>query len=63
MNGIENKRYQTTIKEVRLQPIVDEFKAFLENEKVSESTLKNYISDIRQFVNWLEKNPTYAQSN
>lgn len=36
--------------------VVDDFKAFLEAEKVSSSTLKNYLSDVRQFMQWLEKN-------
>lgn len=62
MDGIENKKLQSITKEVRLSPIVDEFKAFLAKEAISESTQKNYISDVRQFIKWLEKNPTYAQS-
>jgi site-specific recombinase XerD len=37
-------------------PSVSEFKAFLEAEKISKNTIKNYLSDIRQFLNWLESN-------
>lgn len=62
MTGIENKRNQSINKEISLKPIVDDFKAFLEAEKVSSSTLKNYMSDINQFMDWLAKNPTYATS-
>lgn len=62
MEGIENRKYQTSKKEVSMQPIVDQFKAYLISEKVSASTVKNYVSDVRQFVNWLEKNPTYVQT-
>ncbi len=36
--------------------IVDDFKVFLEAEKVSSSTLKNYVSDVRQFLSWLDEN-------
>lgn len=36
-------------------PVIDDFKAFLEAEKVSPNTVKNYVSDARQFLNWLEK--------
>lgn len=36
--------------------IVNDFKAFLEAEKVSSSTLKNYLSDVRQFLVWLDAN-------
>ncbi len=36
--------------------IVDDFKAFLEAEKVSSSTLKNYLSDVKQFLAWMDEN-------
>lgn len=62
--GIENiSLFKNTSKpavapkvEVKQNDIVDDFKAYLEAEKVSASTLKNYLSDVRQFVIWLEKN-------
>ncbi len=41
------------------QPLIDNFEDFLKAEKVSKNTIKNYLSDIRQFINWLED--THAQ--
>lgn len=38
-----------------------EFKSYLEAEKVSNNTIKNYLSDIRQFMDWLDKN--HAQTS
>lgn len=36
------------------QEILREFKKALEEEKVAESTVKNYLADVRQFINWVE---------
>lgn len=60
--GIQNIKHQSITKDISLMPIVLEFKAFLESEKVSPATIKNYTSDVKQFIAWLEKNPTYAQT-
>ena len=38
-----------------LEKILQEFKAFLKKEKVSPLTRKNYMSDLRHFLVWLEK--------
>lgn len=32
--------------------IVERFKAALEKEKVSDNTIKNYLSDVRSFLTW-----------
>jgi site-specific recombinase XerD len=37
-----------------IEPIIENFRSYLMNEKVSQNTLKNYISDVRQFLIWLE---------
>jgi len=39
-----------------LASLVDDFSSHLESENVSKNTIKNYQSDIRQFLSWLEKN-------
>ncbi len=36
--------------------IIGEFEKHLATEKASESTIKNYLSDIRHFLTWLETN-------
>lgn len=55
MSGIENVGIGTKEK-LNSDPIVNDFRAFLEAEKVSSSTIKNYLSDIKQFLAWLETN-------
>lgn len=51
--GVENL---TTLKvtKITLSPIINEFQAYLEAKKMSKNTLKNYLSDVRQFLSWLE---------
>lgn len=60
MDGIQNMSSEThEIKEslnLSEHPSVSEFESFLEAEKISRNTIKNYLSDIRQFLNWLENN-------
>jgi site-specific recombinase XerD len=39
-----------------VHPLLANFKAHLESQKVSPNTIKNYLSDIKQFITWLEAN-------
>lgn len=39
-----------------LHPLVSEFEKHLASEKVSRNTIKGYLSDVRQFLLWLEQN-------
>ena len=61
MTTIENI---TTAKQPRskVEPVVNEFRAYLEAEKISPNTVKNYLSDIRQFLTWLESNQQIDRS-
>ena len=43
------------------QPILGKFRSYLEKEKVSASTVKNYLSDTRQFLQWFEKQQSISQ--
>jgi site-specific recombinase XerD len=61
MQGIENIG-KGTVKKKDTSPIIDDFKAYLEAEKISQNTIKNYLSDIKQFMSWLETN-NQAQSS
>lgn len=36
------------------EQILEEFKNHLEKEKISRITIKNYLSDLRHFLTWLE---------
>jgi site-specific recombinase XerD len=37
-----------------VNPIVNDFQIYLEAQKISKNTIKNYISDIHQFLRWVE---------
>ncbi len=55
MQGIENTSGGSSQKPA-FHTTLASFKAHLESEKVSQNTVKNYVSDVRQFLAWLEKN-------
>ena len=42
-------------KKSRSSDLISNFEAHLTTEKVSRNTIKGYLSDTRQFLNWLEK--------
>ena len=43
-------------KEEGLYPVLNEFKEHLSTNKFSDNTIKNYLSDIKQFLSWVEEN-------
>jgi site-specific recombinase XerD len=53
--GIENVS-TNSVKKAIVNPVSDNFREYLVNEKVSPNTIKNYLSDIRHFLTWLESN-------
>jgi site-specific recombinase XerD len=53
MKGIENISGSKKPKSM-VSPIINDFQSYLENQKVSKNTVKNYVSDIRQFLTWVE---------
>ena len=62
MDGIENISAAALIK-IANHPLIDEFKSYLQAQKISHNTIKNYTSDIKQFMGWLEKNYQNFSSN
>ena len=56
MQGIENSTTAKEVKQIRISdhPSIEEFRGYLESEKISPNTIKNYLSDIKQFFNWVE---------
>lgn len=38
----------------KIEGIISDFQTFLEKEKTSKNTIKNYLSDIKQFFLWIE---------
>lgn len=55
MEGIENIS-ENSSRTISALPLLEDFKGYLEAEKASPSTIKNYTSDVRQFLTWLESN-------
>ncbi|KKQ92588.1 MAG: hypothetical protein UT58_C0026G0005 [Microgenomates group bacterium GW2011_GWC1_39_7b] len=55
MDGVENISQSNKVVKNTSDPLIDEFRIHLETEKVSKNTIKNYVSDVRQFLVWLEK--------
>lgn len=55
MDGIKNMSEAKTGKAVP-NSVLQGFQTYLEAEKVSKNTVKNYVSDVRHFINWLESN-------
>ncbi len=52
MQGVSNI---SQIKVVEPTPVIDEFRKHLAAQKVSENTIRNYVSDINQFIEWSKK--------
>jgi site-specific recombinase XerD len=61
MGSVENVSQRPHLKS-SIEPIIEEFRSYLVNEKVSQNTLKNYISDVRQFLIWIEANKKILNS-
>lgn len=54
--GVKNiQLIQEKPKTDKTESILLDFHQYLENEKISKNTIKNYLSDIKQFFNWVEK--------
>lgn len=58
MDGIENVSVRKK-SAIIVDPLIGQFKAHLEAKKASPNTIKNYISDVRHFLNWVESHPEY----
>ena len=52
MNGTQNIIKTQTINEVEL--VINEFKRHLASERISPNTIKNYVSDVKQFFSWID---------
>lgn len=64
MTDIENVSDVKEAKAVRVanHPSIEEFRSYLEAEKISPNTIKNYLSDIKQFMSWLESKQNILNS-
>lgn len=52
----------STQKDSDLNPVIIQFEKHLEYQKASKNTVKSYVSDIRQFISWLDENKVPQQS-
>ena len=62
MEGIENISGFNKPK-ASITPLVNEFRSYLETQKISRNTIKNYLSDIKQFLSWVELNKQQSINN
>lgn len=60
MEGIQNVGIATG-KKLGPSNLIDDFVSHLQDQKISKNTIKNYASDVRQFLTWLE-DKTYART-
>lgn len=60
MDGIQNIGISIR-KKTSSSDLIDDFVSHLKDQKISKNTIKNYASDVRQFLTWLEEK-TYAHS-
>lgn len=51
MEGLSNLSNETD----ETYPLLYEFKKYLKDEKISNNTIKSYLSDVKQFISWAEK--------
>lgn len=60
-SGLENISSSRVVKN-NSSPLISEFGTYLEAKKISKNTIKNYLSDTRQFLAWLEQNHGVSNS-
>lgn len=55
MTEVENIS-ESNKRKVKATPVIEGFRSYLVAEKISKNTIKNYLSDINQFMSWVEAN-------
>jgi site-specific recombinase XerD len=61
MDGESNLK-SSSIEDVNAS-VVKNYASFLADQKVSHNTSKNYISDVKQFLSWLNNKPSLNSNN
>jgi len=59
----QNVENISSLKKTDINPLVINFQKHLEAERVSKNTVKNYVSDVKQFLTWLEANNETHSTN
>ncbi len=52
--NLQNISVAAPKKTVNFYAIIEDFKKHLEENKASKNTIKNYLADIRHFLNWID---------
>lgn len=52
--NIQEAQPKTKTNTNKIETIFKDFQIYLENEKTSKNTIKNYLSDIKQFFSWID---------
>jgi site-specific recombinase XerD len=60
MNGITNI---SQVSATDTYPLLPRFEKFLNKEKASNNTIRNYVNDVKQFLAWLENKTTESQAS
>ena len=53
-DNLQNISLNASKKTVDFYSVVEDFKKHLEGNKASKNTIKNYLADIRHFLNWID---------
>lgn len=53
--NLQNISVAVSKKTVNFYAITEDFRKHLEKNKASKNTIKNYLADIRHFLNWIEQ--------
>jgi len=53
MDGLSGTGLSSTTKSV--DPLIDKFEKYLEKEKASKNTIKNYLADVKHFISWVNE--------
>lgn len=54
MEGVVNVGVTKKVEVPREAILIEQFEEYLRHEKISSNSIKNYLSDVRHFMGWLE---------
>lgn len=60
-NFTDDLHNQTSVKDIKHNNHISKYSEYLQSQKISKNTLKNYLSDIRQFEAWYTKNASLGE--
>lgn len=54
MDGVTNSGIKKVAKNTTKDDLASDFNKYLQTQEISHTTIKNYLSDIKHFMTWLE---------